>query len=96
MPTYEIEQYELHTMTYRVDADGPADAIVKLLDGEAEAVDNTLDFIEVADERGMLVAEHSEMAERLRTLGVPVDDRIIPSIRCVSEVESETRSSLDG
>lgn len=95
MPVYEIEQYELHTMTYRVEADDSADAIVRLLDGEAEAMDNTLDFIEVADERGMLVEDHPELADKLRTLGVPVDDRIIPSIRIISEIESETLSSLE-
>ena len=41
MSVYEIEQYELHTMTYRVEADDPANAIVRLLDGEAEAIDNS-------------------------------------------------------
>ena len=30
MPTYEIEQYELHVMRYRVEADNEADAIAKL------------------------------------------------------------------
>lgn len=95
MPVYEIEQYELHAMTYRVEADDPADAIVRLLDGEAEAVDNSMDFVEVADDRGMLVEDHPELADKLRTLGVPVDDRIIPSIRSISEVESETLSSLE-
>lgn len=96
MPVYEIEQYEIHSMTYRVEADDPADAIVRLLDGEAEAIDNTLDFVEVADERGMLVEDHPELADKLRTLGVPVDDRIIPSIRTISEVESETLLPLEG
>ena len=96
MSVYEIEQYELHTMTYRVEADDPANAIVRLLDGEAEAIDNSLDFVEVADERGILVDDHPELAEKLRTLGVPVDDRIIPSIRTISEVESETLLPLEG
>lgn len=95
MPVYEDEQYELHAMTYRVEADDPADAIIQLLDGEAEAIDNSLDFIEVADERGMLVEDHPELADKLRTLGVPVDDRIIPSIRIISEIESEALSSLE-
>lgn len=96
MPVYEIEQYELHAMTYRVEADDPADAIIQLLDGEAEAIDNSLDFIEVADERGMLVEDHPELADKLRKLGVPVDDHIIPSIRTISEVESETLLPLEG
>ena len=33
MPTYEIEQYELHTMKYRVEASNEAEAIKKLFDG---------------------------------------------------------------
>lgn len=89
MPVYEIEQYELHTLKYRIDADDPAEAIVKLLDGEAEPVDDSQEYVEVADERGMLVAEHPELAAKLRTLGVPVDDRIIPSIRSIEVAEAE-------
>ena len=36
MPTYEIEQYELHAMKYRVEAATEAEAIAKLFQGEAE------------------------------------------------------------
>ena len=42
MPLFEIEQYEIHTMKYRVTADNPADAIAQLLDGEGDAVDGSL------------------------------------------------------
>jgi len=86
MPTYEVEQFELHVMKYRVEADDPADAIVKLLDGEAEPMDDSQEYIEIADERGLFVSEHPELAAKLRTLGVPVDDRIIPSIRSIEVV----------
>jgi hypothetical protein len=86
MPTFEIEQFELHVTTYRVEADDPADAIVKLLDGEAEPVDDSQEYVEIAEERGLLVADHPELAAKLRTLGVPVDDRIIPSIRSIEVV----------
>jgi len=95
MPVFEIEQYEIHSMTYRVEADDAADAIVKLLDGEADQVDNSQEYIELADERGLLIADHPELADKLRTLGVPVDDRIIPSIRCVSVIEHGTESVVD-
>lgn len=86
MSTYEIEQYELHTMKYRIEADDAVEAIVKLFNGEAEAVDNSLDFIEVADERGLLVADHPELAEKLRAQGVPAE-QVIPSIRGIEEIE---------
>ena len=86
MPIYEIEQYKLHVMKYRVEADDPAGAIIKVLDGEAEPVDNSQEYIEFADERGLFVSEHPELAAKLRSLGVPVDDRIIPSIRSIEVV----------
>lgn len=95
MSTYEIEQYELHVTTYHVEADDPADAIVKVLDGEAEAVDGSHEYIEIAEERGLLVADHPELAAKLRALGVPVDDRLIPSIRSVSMVGQGTESILE-
>lgn len=31
MPVYEIEQYELHSLKYRVEANSEAEAIAKLL-----------------------------------------------------------------
>ena len=34
MPEFEIEQYELHTAKYRVDAESEAEAIFKLFDGD--------------------------------------------------------------
>lgn len=83
MPLYEIEQYEVHAMTYRVEAATEAEAIVKLLDGEAGAVDGSLEFIEVAGDLGLAADEHPELAQQLRDLGVPVDDQVIPSIRSI-------------
>lgn len=86
MPTYAIEQYELHAMTYRVEAANEADAIVKLLDGEAEAIDNGLEYIEVADVYGLPADEYRDLADALRQQGVPVD-AVIPSIRGIESVE---------
>lgn len=87
MPVYEIEQYELHTQTYRVKAASEAEAIVKVLDGEADPVDNTLEYVEVAEDFGMPVDDNRGLAESLRLLGVPVDECVIPSIRSIEEVE---------
>lgn len=88
MPTFEIEQYEIHTHTYRVEADSEADAIVKLLDGDAEPVDGSLDYIEVAADLGLPVDEHRRLADELRHSGVPVDEHVIPSIRSISVIET--------
>jgi hypothetical protein len=87
MPVYEIEQYELHTQKFRVEAKDEAEAIAKLLDGDAEAVDNALEYIEVAEDVGLPVDEFRWLAKRLEKLGVPVGDRVIPSIRSVEQVE---------
>jgi type III secretion system FlhB-like substrate exporter len=87
MPTYEIEQYELHTMKYRVEAEDEAHAIAKLLNGEADPMDNSLEYIEVADDYGLPVDENRDLVDQLRSLGVGIDDDIIPSIRNIEQVE---------
>jgi hypothetical protein len=86
MPTYKIEQCELHAMTYRVEADNEAEAIVTLLDGLALPVDDSLEYVEVADDYGLPADGHRELADALRKQGVPVDV-VIPSIRSIGTVE---------
>jgi hypothetical protein len=83
---YEIEQYELYVTKYRVEASREAEAIAKLLDGGADAVDNSHEYIEIAEDCGLPADEQQELAAELRSLGVPVDE-IIPSIRSVEQVE---------
>lgn len=87
MPMFEIEQYELHAMKYRVEAATEAEAIKRLLDGEAEPVEQSQDYIEVAEDFGLPTDEYRELADELRALGVAVDDAVIPSIRSIREVE---------
>lgn len=86
MPIFEIEQYELQTVKYRIEAANEAEAVVKLLDGEAEPVDNSLEFIEVADDFGLPADEYAELANQLNELGVPVGEHVIPSIRSIVEI----------
>jgi len=87
MPTFEIEQYELHCMKYRVEAASEAEAIKRLFDGEAEPVEQSQDYIEVADDFGLPTDEYRELADELRALGVPVGEAVIPSIRNIERVE---------
>ena len=83
MPTWEIEQYELHAQTYRAEALNEAEAIKRVLSGEAEAVKGKLAFVETAFDFGLPVDEHQELADDLRTLEVGVGHDVIPSIRAV-------------
>lgn len=87
MPTYEIEQYEVHVMKYRVEAQTEAEAIAKLFDGEAEPVCESQEYVEVAEDYGLPADEYRDLAVHLRALGVPVDEAVIPSIRSIAEVD---------
>ena len=69
MPIYEIEQYELHTERYRVEAESEADAIAKLFQGEADPINNSLEYIEVADAYGMPVEQNHDLADQLSNTG---------------------------
>ena len=86
MPTFQIEQYELHVIKYRVTARTEAQASVKVLNDEAEPVDGSLEFVEIAEDFGMPAEENRELADQLRSLDVQVDD-VIPSIRSVERVK---------
>lgn len=88
MPTFEIEQYELHVQKYRVEADDEADAIAKLYQGEADAIDNSLEFIETAEDHGLSVFSEEDLAAKLWDRGViDSSDTVIPSIRNIEQVE---------
>ncbi len=86
MPTYEVEQYELHMIKYRVEASNEAEAIARVFRGEAEPVDQSQEFVEVAEDFGLPAEEYPELADALRALGVSVPDAVIPSIRSVEQV----------
>ena len=58
---YEIEQYEIWTQKYRIEAATEGEAIKKLFAGKAEAMDNALEFIEIADDLGMPVEEETRI-----------------------------------
>ena len=86
MPTYEIEQYELHVQSFEVEANSEAEAIAKLFDGAAQTMDNSLAFVEVCEDRGLPAAEYRELADQLRSLNVLVNDDVISSIRRIESV----------
>lgn len=88
MPMFEVEQYEIHTTKYRVRADTVSAAIKAVLDGDAEAVDNSTELIEVPEDYGMSADDNRDIVDGLRELGVSCDE-VIPGIRAVEEVEED-------
>ena len=93
MPLFEIERYEIHATKYRVIADCPAEAVTRLFDGEADPVDGSIEFVEIAYGIGLPVDECDGLAEQLRILGVPVGEHCIPSIRSISLVTDPAKQS---
>lgn len=93
MPMYEIEQYELWTQKYRVNASSRAEAILKLDKGQGVPVDDSAEFIETEFSRGMMQDENEELTAELKALGYEFrDDAIIESIRdveCLDDEEDE-------
>lgn len=87
MPMYEIEQYEIWTQKYRIEAPSEAEAVKRLLEGQADAMDDALEYIEICDDLGLPVEEAPDLADELRALDVAVGDCVIPSIRSIEEVE---------
>ena len=92
MPTYEIEQYEIHAYSYRVKAGSEAEAIDKLFASDAEPTGNGPEFIQVAEDMGMPVDEHRDLAEELEARGVTVGEVVIPSIASIRIVTNEETS----
>jgi len=90
MPTYEIEQYEIHAQKYRIEAEDEAHAIAALLDGQADAVDGSLEYIEICEDLGLPTEEYPELAIQLNRLEAPIEDSHIPSIRSVEQVATKT------
>lgn len=80
---YLVEQYELHVSTYEAITSNAAEAIAKVLDGEAEMVEDSTEYVEICDAFGMPVEGNEELAAQLSEMNVQVDEDKIPSIRSV-------------
>ena len=89
MPRFEIEQYEIHTRTYRIDAKDEVEAIRRLFEEEIEPEDSSLKFVEMAEEIGLPIEKFPASEEELEglILGFTVDRDIIPSIRRIARIE---------
>ena len=97
MPAYEVEQYELWTQTYRVTGDNPVEAVLQVLSGEAIPLDNSLEYIEPDDSRGLPIHELGDDVEAaFAHAGYDqwlTDGEIVDSIRSVVEVGHEAEAA---
>lgn len=99
--TYLVEQYELYVSTYKAITTSAAEAIAKVLNGEAELVENSTEYVEVCEDVGMPVEGNEELAEELSEMDVHVDEDKIPTIRSVridikeSHLEEELADALE-
>jgi hypothetical protein len=70
---------------YRVTADDRAEAIAKLFAGEAHPVEQSQEFVEVAEKYGLAAEEFLELVQELKRLDLPGIKDVIPSVRGVEE-----------
>lgn len=80
MPVYEIEQYEIWSSKVRIEADDKIQAIKLWEDGAGEPIDNSSEYIEMADER---MSRSCLSDQELDQLGYGNDG--IPSLREIDE-----------
>jgi hypothetical protein len=91
MPTYRIEQYEIHCQAYNVTGDTEAEAVSKLFLGEGDPIDNSLEFINIADDHGLPIDENEDLADQLLSRGtIHSGDLVIPSIRSIERIDERT------
>ena len=88
MPTFRVEQYELHAAAYTVEAKDKVEAILKVLNGRAKMDDGGLDYVEVAEDYYQpALGLTDEEIKKLDRKGHPLnEDGGIPSIRSVEKV----------
>lgn len=86
MKTFKVEQYELWIQSYTVQAKTEAEAIAKVLNGDAAPDNNSLELVEVAEDYGMPREElDAANQKQLGKLGHPLmSSDIINSIRSIT------------
>jgi hypothetical protein len=85
---FDVQQYELHILTRRVEADDPADAIRRVFAGDGEATN--FEFAGIANDHGMSLDDDRNLADQLYDRGIiKPGHSIVPSIRSVRQVVDE-------
>jgi hypothetical protein len=87
MPKFIVEQDEVHTFKYTVEAKNRGEAIAKVLDGDGEAMDGGSEFVENADNLGMSTRKLTkEEMDSLEENGFDFSDKV-ESIRSVEQID---------
>ena len=90
MQTFRVEQYELWTQTYEIEADTPSEAIATILRGESVPADeSSFEYIELCEDRGLLVKQNQDLAKAIESHGVAVAGDVIPTIRSVEHLRKD-------
>lgn len=85
MPSYQVEQYELHVVRHFITrASCAADAIEQVFREESQRVDDCSEFLELANAYGVVLS--AEIIEELRRPGMTLFEQRVPSIRSLQEV----------
>ena len=89
MPTYIIEQYELHTVKYKVTANSLGDAINQVFDGDGEFMDNSDEVLQPDTSRGLTLSGMlAEDVKSLKEYEIIDDDSVmLQSIASVTIVD---------
>ena len=85
MAKFIIEQYELHAQKYEVEAENKVDAIKALFEGQANIVDSSLDYVQVAHDYfqpNLFSYEELNAIDKFST----IEDDCVTSIRSIEKV----------
>lgn len=88
---FAVEQYELHASTYHVRARTAGEAVSKVFEGDGDLVDNSLEFIEIAEQYGLPIDVCPELVKELEACEAEhlVGSDAISGLRSVTALDEE-------
>lgn len=86
MKKFLVEQYEIWSQKYEVEANSEEEAILEVLDGNVDALNNELEYIETAEDIGLPKDFLTEKALKFFEKNNVVIYDYLPSIRSVREM----------
>ena len=83
MAKFIIEQYELHSQKYAVEADNKVEAIKALFDGQADVIDNGMSYIAVAHDYSQPGLFTKDELDKIDIFSA-IEDNGVTSIRSIN------------